>query len=73
MELQHLSYKDDFFWEGVRYTQVIRPKGMKNYSITCRPTRDPSGVWVEMPAEREVKPVIKLTYKKYGVNSGKTR
>jgi len=59
--LKQVSFEDDFFWKGVRYTQVIRPKTTKGkFIIVCRPTREPCGKWVDMPAGRKVKPVIIL-------------
>ena len=64
--LKQLSFNVDFFWKGKRYTQVIRPKKRKEKrlrTVICRPTRNPCGEWVEMPAGRKVKPVIKLTVK----------
>lgn len=60
MKLRELSYKTEFFWEGVRYTQVIRPKfPLGKFIVVCRPSRD-QGKWVDMPANREVKPVLTL-------------
>jgi hypothetical protein len=61
MMLKQLSYETDFFWKGSRYTQVIRPKKPKGkFLITCRPTRNPCGEWLDMPAGRKVKPVLKF-------------
>jgi len=75
MMLKELSFETDFFWKGKRYTQVIRSKKTKRkfkgaFSVVCRLTRDPCGEWIDMPAGRKVKPVIKLTVKQTQTKAG---
>ena len=56
--LKDISYETDFFWKGIRFTQVIRPKNPKGkFTVICRPTRT-QGKWVEMPGGRKIKPVL---------------
>ena len=60
MTLKQLLYETDFYWKGVRYTQVIRPKSSKGrFVIVCRPARG-QGKWIDMPWDTEVKPVLTL-------------
>jgi len=64
MKLKDIEYEVDFYWKGNRYTQVIRPKVLpRKCVIACRPTKDPCAEWVDMPAGREVKPVIRMQIK----------
>jgi len=59
--IKSISYDTDFYWRGNRYTQVIRPKKPNNkFSILCRLFADPCGEYIDMPAGRKVKPVVKL-------------
>lgn len=61
MKLKDIEYKTEFYWKGDRYKQVIRPKAISGKCvIVCRPKNDPCGDWIDMPAGREVKPVIKF-------------
>jgi hypothetical protein len=60
MKLKDIKYEGDFYWKGKRYRQVIRPKVMpRKCIIVCCITKDPCADWVDMPAGREVKPVLK--------------
>jgi len=60
MKLKDLDYNQKFYWKGKKWRQVIRLKvdPVKAFTICC--AEHPQGDWIDMPAGRIVKPVIRL-------------
>ncbi len=67
MKLKNVPYKHDFYWQGNRYVQFIRPKvnPKGKFEITCYLKTDPCREYIDMPAGREVKPVLTLSEYKH--------
>lgn len=61
MRLKDIEYDVEFYWKGNRYKQVIRPKSAKRkFVIVCRHVKEPCSDWIDMPAGRKIKPVIRM-------------
>nr|WP_136252853.1 hypothetical protein [Ningiella ruwaisensis] len=58
--IRSLNFKDRFFWKGQKYMQVLRPKKPESnkFYVVCAPL--PQGEWLDMPAGRKVKPIIRI-------------
>ncbi len=60
MRLGEIAFEFDFFWKGVRYTQVIRPKYVEDlYTIVCRQARSLETPYLYFTSDTEIKPVLK--------------
>lgn len=60
MKLKDVPYRYDFYWNGERYKQVLRPKFQRGkFNVVCRLLSDPYSKWVDMPSGRQVKPVVR--------------
>ena len=60
MKLKDLKFKDEFYWKGTRYKQLIRPINQPGkFTIICTVSTGEGG-WLEMPAGRNVKPIIRI-------------
>lgn len=61
MIIGEIPYTTQFYWKGVRYKQVIRPKGLygKGFTVVCVEAKSPLKPWVDMPSGRTVKPVVR--------------
>ena len=59
MRLRDMSYGTDFYYKGVRYRQLIRPRNpeCKNFRVICTHAKDGNSQWYSIRASREVKPV----------------
>jgi len=60
MKISDLQYEDQFYWKGVRYKQFIRPKKPKGkFTVLCCVAFG-EGEYIDMPAGRKVKPVVRI-------------
>jgi len=60
MKLGEVPYENDFYWQGQRYTQFMKPKIIiKPCDVMCYLAKSPDGRYFDMPSEIIVKPVIK--------------
>lgn len=60
--IKSIPYEQDFYWQGKRYRQVIRPKNPKGkFNIIVRLADNPCRDWLEMPSGRKVKPIVRVT------------
>lgn len=62
--IRSIPYATDFYWKGIRYTQVIRPKTLpgqpKPKVVICSKKHDICDGFFEMPLGIKVKPVIRI-------------
>ena len=58
--IKDISYKQQFYWKGVRYKQIIRPKNPKGkFTIVCCDVSNGQSEWLDMPSGRKIKPVVR--------------
>lgn len=61
VSIKDLSYKQDFYWNGVRYRQLIRPKCPRGpFKIYACDVSVANYGAIEMPSCRKVKPVMRV-------------
>lgn len=61
VKLKDTPHGSKFFWGGKKWVSVLRPKKPINpnkYKIVC--AEYPQGGWVDMPANRKVKPIVRV-------------
>ncbi|WRQ13068.1 hypothetical protein [Vibrio phage vB_VpM-pA2SJ1] len=61
VKLKDTPHGSLFWWKGKKWVSLIRPKNPINpnkYEIVCG--EHPQGDWVNMPANRKVKPIIRI-------------
>lgn len=59
--LKELPFETQFYWQGVRYKQLLRPKTQRgNFSVYCYPSNDIQARSIEISSTEVVKPVVKV-------------
>jgi len=61
--LEDIPYETEFYWEGERYRQFLRPKHPKGkFTVICYLAKSMDSERVDMPSGRLIKPVVRVVW-----------
>jgi hypothetical protein len=60
--IKDIPYEQQFYWKGVRYKQIIRPKNPEGkFHIYAYDVSSGNSEWLKMPSGRKIKPVTRCS------------